>query len=239
MYLFHRKSSLHIRNDLFADSLEETPPIGNDYYEGILFSDGIPKQVSNFPPPPSEAQPQIPDEEYEDVEVNQLFDPVKEPPFESHPCPQYENLPNGHATPSFKQQQQQEQQDLDAMLFSVGLRFPSIRIKDEEKRRAKKERNDKTGSEPVYSQPDKTTKRQSSVDIYDVVKNDLTKSTSTLRAEQKAKFALSERKSRFCSLDGIYSFHLKISNGGHSLMTSHKFTPNHLVHTNKPVFDLY
>jgi hypothetical protein len=28
--------------------------------------------------------------------------------------------------------------DLDAMLFSVGLRFPSIRVKKEDKKKAKK-----------------------------------------------------------------------------------------------------
>ena len=55
-------------------SAEDDP--SNDYYEGILFSDGLPKPVPEFPPPPDPDELPALEEEYEDVEVNEFFDSI-------------------------------------------------------------------------------------------------------------------------------------------------------------------
>ena len=148
------------------------------------------------------------DEEYEDVEVNDFFDSINEAAAVAAATasfPEYENLPHGQARKLEKhqrhQQLQQQQQQLqqqnqsvdDTMLFSVGLRFPSIRVKNENKKTSKKERlgnksfsvDTLNRSEPVYSLPAKDKKRhsvddlrtfpQTGVALYGGVKADATK----------------------------------------------------------------
>ena len=85
-------------------------PVGNDYYEGILFSDGLPKPVPDyFPPPPPTHETEEIDEEYEDVEVNDSCDVNNGKKF-----PDYENLPNGGTVKRTPHQQHQQQVSCDS-----------------------------------------------------------------------------------------------------------------------------
>ena len=215
----------------------------NDYYEGILFSDGLPKPVPEFPPPPDPNDLPVFDEEYEDVEVNEFFDSINEAQTEAaKPFPDYENLPHIQAKKlaqhqhhqqqqqqqQLQQQQQQQQQnheDIEAMLFSVGLRFPSIRVKREDKKKSKIEKNKslqrtlKSGKkvEPLYSFPDKGKKRdvvdsnvvrnedlgscpKPAVAVYDGLKDCSTKSASTLKAFSPS--SQSKNNFKFSSITG-------------------------------------
>ncbi len=95
------------------------------------------------PPPSSGAFVNV-DEEYEDVEVGEFFDSINE---SIKRIPDYENLQDHQTklTQNHRHQQQEMNQkhyrnveEIDAMLFSVGLRFPSIRMKSENKKISKK-----------------------------------------------------------------------------------------------------
>ena len=226
-------------------SVEDDP--SNDYYEGILFSDGLPKPVPEFPPPPDPDELPALEEEYEDVEVNEFFDSINEAQAEVQKrFPDYENLPHVQAKKLAQHQQHQQQQqqlqrlhqqqqhqqqqnheDIEAMLFSVGLRFPSIRVKSEDKKKSKKEkikslqRTLPSGKkvEPLYSFPDKGKKRnvvdsnvlqnedlgscpKPGVAIYDVLKDGSTKSSSTLKAIPPS--SQSKNSFKFSSLTGNF-----------------------------------
>lgn len=55
-----------------------SPSFGHEYYEGILFGDGQPQRRDSISSLFSEKIINPVEEDYEEVEVNQFFDPVTE-----------------------------------------------------------------------------------------------------------------------------------------------------------------